>query len=203
LNHRAAQAPSKVFGGVQFQSLRIGDETIHEPLLGIIATPVTTGDILLGQRFLFSRRFFISNATRTLFLEKPAAPVFSYAPSHVLRQPRAKTGNNSEEKVSPGGPPVLSEPPAVIGDGAKENSSRNAEPAAPPALSYTPSPVIRQAGAKDGNNSGDKSMPIEPSDGVDGSGREDGAQNGEPPAPPAFSYTPSIVVRRPAGGNAP
>ncbi len=184
----------------QFQSLKIGGETVREPLIGIITTPVTTGDILLGQSFLFSRRFYISNATRTLYLEKPPAPLFSYAPSHVVRQHGATTGNNSEEKVLPVAPPVISEPPAII-RGGSESSSQNSEPAAPPARSYTPSQVVRQAGANSGNNSGAESLPLsKPSD---GSGKEDGAQDSEPIASPAFSYTPSIAVRRPAGGNAP
>ena len=185
----------------QFQSLKVGGETVREPLLGIVPTPVTSADILLGQRFLFSRRFFISNATRTLFLEKPAAPVFSFAPSHVVRQPSTKTGGNSEENVLPPGPPVISEAPAILGEGAKENSAPNAEPAAPPALSYAPSHVIRQAGAKSGNDSEAASLPPGPP--LDGSGKKDSAQNGEPPVPPAFSYTPSIAVRRPTGLNAP
>lgn len=188
----------------QFRSLTIGGETIREPLLGIIATPVTTGDILLGQKFLFSRRFFISNATRTLFLEMPAAPVFSFAPSHVLRQPGAKNGNNSEEKALPPGPAVISEPPGGIDDGGRENGARNAEPAALPAFSYAPSHVLRRPGAKSGNNSEDKAVPpSEPSDVMDDSGRQNGAQYAEPAASPAFSYMPSLVVRRPAGGNAP
>jgi hypothetical protein len=52
----------------QFRSLSLGSETIRDPLFGIMNTPVTAGDILLGQSFLFTRRFFISNATKTLFL---------------------------------------------------------------------------------------------------------------------------------------
>jgi predicted aspartyl protease len=88
----------------QFRSLTIGSETIPDPLFGIINTPVTSGDILLGQRFLFTRRFFISNATRTLFLgEAPApAPAFTFKPSTVLRLSPEKNGDRCKDSTRDG-----------------------------------------------------------------------------------------------------
>jgi hypothetical protein len=74
----------------QFTSLSFGSETIPEPLFSIVDAPITTGDILLGQKFLFSRRFFLSNSTRTLFFGKGPVQMFKYTPSTVTRLPGTK-----------------------------------------------------------------------------------------------------------------
>jgi hypothetical protein len=163
----------------QFRSLSFGNETIRDPLFGIINTPVTTGDILLGQRFLFSRRFFISNATRMLFLGKAPAPVFTYTPSTVLRLSPERNGDSCKDGA----------PQAVAGDCDRAASAKPGEKAFAPAS--TPSTLLPLS--PDGNDDSCK----------DGSNCVSPATTSpEEKAPaPAFTYTPSTVFRLPPKRN--
>lgn len=161
----------------QFRSLSIGSETIRDPLLGIIDTPITSGDILLGQRFLFSRRFFISNATRTLFLEKAPAPAFTYAPSTVQRFSPAGNGDRCKDRP----------PDGNSGNCASAASAKPEEKAPAPTLTSTPSTIPQPSPERNGdrcNNSQGGSCVSAAS-----------AKPGEKALAPAFTYTPSTVLR--------
>jgi hypothetical protein len=116
----------------QFKSLSFGNETIREPLLGIMNTPVTAVDILLGQSFLFSRRFFISNATRTLFLGKAPAPPFNSTPS-VLQPSPGQNGHSCKDGA----------PHGSAGTCPDTASPNPAEKIPTLAFTYRPSTVLR------------------------------------------------------------
>jgi predicted aspartyl protease len=58
----------------RFNTLTIGGVLFHNVSFGVLATSFGQGEILLGQQYLFTRRFWVSSATRTLFVENRRLP---------------------------------------------------------------------------------------------------------------------------------
>jgi tetratricopeptide (TPR) repeat protein len=61
----------------RFQALAVGEETMRDVRLGILKIPLLEADMLLGHDYMRSKRFWISYATKTVFVQAGAAPVFA------------------------------------------------------------------------------------------------------------------------------
>jgi predicted aspartyl protease len=53
----------------RFEQVTIGGETFHGPRIDIIDSPLTESDMLLGEDYMHARRFWLSYATKTLFVQ--------------------------------------------------------------------------------------------------------------------------------------
>lgn len=58
----------------QFDSLVVGRQLFKQPILGVIDFPVTDADMLLGENYMHSRRFWLSYSTGTIFIQDSSAP---------------------------------------------------------------------------------------------------------------------------------
>ncbi len=57
----------------KFKTFSIGDKSFSDVSIGVLNTSLQEGEVLLGQQYLLTRRFWVSSATRTVYFEnKPA-----------------------------------------------------------------------------------------------------------------------------------
>jgi predicted aspartyl protease len=128
----------------KFKTLAIGGETFRDVSMGVLATPLPDGDVLIGQPYLRFRRVWISYSMHMLFLGTPkisASLQSPAAPSLALQGYPPAAGL----VFSP--PPVLSDKPAGILKSDEAANARSQPPGAPPAAVNRPEPAGKNAAA--------------------------------------------------------